>query len=71
MSVKAKRVKTPCFLIKVERLSMLQNIHFQYFFSIDERMRSDTVFSPEQYMFGYSAVSCLSEDEENNEVFSP
>ncbi|XP_060796551.1 CTD small phosphatase-like protein 3 isoform X2 [Neoarius graeffei] len=36
-----------------------------------ERMRSDTMFSPEQYMFGYSAVSCLSEDEENNEVFSP
>ncbi|XP_026780841.3 CTD small phosphatase-like protein 2 isoform X2 [Pangasianodon hypophthalmus] len=37
----------------------------------NERTRGGAVFSPEQCVFGYSAVSSLSEDEENDEVFSP
>ncbi|KAF5910021.1 CTD small phosphatase-like protein 2 [Clarias magur] len=37
----------------------------------NERTRRGAVFSPEQCVFGYSAVSSLSEDEENDEVFSP
>ncbi|XP_017332825.1 CTD small phosphatase-like protein 2 isoform X1 [Ictalurus punctatus] len=37
----------------------------------NERTRRGAVFSPEQCVFGYSAISSLSEDEENDEVFSP
>ncbi|KAF7703471.1 CTD small phosphatase-like protein 2 [Silurus meridionalis] len=37
----------------------------------NERTRRGAVFSPEQCVFGYSAFSSLSEDEENDEVFSP
>lgn len=60
-----------CLASKAEYLALLQNISSQYFSSTDERTRSGAVFSPEQCVFGYSAVSCLSEDEENDEVFSP
>lgn len=36
-----------------------------------ERSSSRSVFSPEQCVFGYSSTGPLSEDEENDEVFSP
>ncbi|XP_037401448.1 CTD small phosphatase-like protein 3 isoform X1 [Pygocentrus nattereri] len=37
----------------------------------NERSNSGAVFSPEQCVFGYSSTGPLSEDEENDEVFSP
>ncbi|XP_076880526.1 CTD small phosphatase-like protein 2-A isoform X3 [Brachyhypopomus gauderio] len=37
----------------------------------DDRPSPGAVFSPEQCVFGYSTASPLSEDEENNEAFSP
>ncbi|KAI4904247.1 hypothetical protein NFI96_031776 [Prochilodus magdalenae] len=37
----------------------------------NERSSSGAVFSPEQCVFGYSSTGPLSEDEENDEVFSP
>ncbi|XP_062869200.1 CTD small phosphatase-like protein 2 [Trichomycterus rosablanca] len=37
----------------------------------NERTRNAVVFSPEQCVFGYSGISSILEDEENDEVFSP
>lgn len=37
----------------------------------NERTKSSAVFSPEQCVFGYSAIGSLSEDEQNDEAFSP
>ncbi|KAK3533607.1 hypothetical protein QTP70_023392 [Hemibagrus guttatus] len=37
----------------------------------NERTKHCALFSPELCVFGYSAVSSLSEDEENDKVFSP
>ncbi|XP_051967761.1 CTD small phosphatase-like protein 2 [Xyrauchen texanus] len=36
-----------------------------------EQPNKGAIFSPEHCVFGYSAISPLSEDEENDEVFSP
>lgn len=38
---------------------------------IGEHPNTSPIFSPEHCVFGYSAASPLSEDEENEEVFSP
>ncbi|TSM94635.1 CTD small phosphatase-like protein 2 [Bagarius yarrelli] len=37
----------------------------------NERTKHNAVFSPEQCVFGYSAIGSLSEDEQSDEVFSP
>lgn len=63
---------TPClYTINVVWLAVLQSIYYRCFSFVDERTRSGAVFSPEQCVFGYSAISSLSENEENDEVFSP
>ncbi|XP_051529454.1 CTD small phosphatase-like protein 2 isoform X2 [Myxocyprinus asiaticus] len=46
-------------------------VHFHTPSKDSEQPNSGALFSPEHCVFGYSAISPLSEDDENDEVFSP